>query len=78
MSLQENSRSMKLEDYPDVLTPYDTRNILGIGRDKMYEMLQVGTISSLRVGRKYLIPKFALLRYLEIPMYNETANVGLN
>ena len=36
-----------LEKYPDVLTPDDVIEILNIGRNKVYEMLNNGTIKSI-------------------------------
>lgn len=54
-----------LEKYPDVLTPDDVIEILNIGRNKVYEMLNNGTIKSIRIGRKHRIPKKILIEYLE-------------
>lgn len=54
-----------LENYPDVLTPNDVIKILNIGRNKMYELLNDGTIKSIRIGRKHRIPKKILIEYLE-------------
>ena len=54
-----------LEKYPDVLTPDDVIEILNIGRNKVYEMLNNGTIKSIRIGSKHRIPKKILIEYLE-------------
>ena len=54
-----------LEKYPDVLTPDDVIEILNIGRNKVYEMLNNGTIKSIRIGRKHRIPKKILIENLE-------------
>jgi len=54
-----------LEKYPDVLTSDDVIEILNIGRNKVYEMLNNGTIKSIRIGRKHRIPKKILIEYLE-------------
>ncbi|MBR4959334.1 MAG: helix-turn-helix domain-containing protein [Clostridia bacterium] len=54
-----------LEKYPDVLTPDHVIEILNIGRNKVYEMLNNGTIKSIRIGRKHRIPKKILIEYLE-------------
>ena len=58
-------RYKTLENYPDVLTPNDVIKILNIGRNKMYELLNDGTIKSIRIGRKHRIPKKILIEYLE-------------
>ena len=49
----------------DVLTPDDVIKILNIGRNKVYEMLNNGTLRSIRIGRKHRIPKKILIEYLE-------------
>ena len=38
--------------------------LLGIGRSKAYELARSGTIPSLRLGRRIVVPKFALSRVL--------------
>ncbi len=38
--------------------------LLGIGRSKAYELVGSGTIPSLRLGRRIVIPKLALSRFL--------------
>ena len=38
--------------------------LLGIGRSKAYELVRSGTIPSLRLGRRIVIPKLALSLFL--------------
>ena len=47
--------------------------LLGIGRSKAYELVRSGTIPSLRLGRRIVIPKLALSRFLA-----ECANQNLD
>ena len=47
-----------------VLTAEETAKCLGIGMNKIYELLTAGVIPSRRVGRKYLIPRLALENWL--------------
>ena len=54
-----------LDNYPDVLTPNDIMQILSIGRNKVYELLNDGTLKSIRIGRKHRIPKKILIEFLE-------------
>ena len=42
----------------------ETAELLGIGRSKVYELVRSGTIPSLRLGRRIVIPKLALSRFL--------------
>lgn len=67
-----------LAEYPDVLSPEDVQKILGIGRNAVYRLLTDGTIKSLKVGRRYLIPKLYLLEYMypEFNFEKEMMNYG--
>ena len=51
------ARSFK--DIPDVLTPEECMRFLSIGRNSLYRLLQDGRLKSVRIGRKYRIPKSA-------------------
>lgn len=55
-----------LESYPDVLTPREVMEILGIGRNLLYELMQNGTIPAFRLGKKmWRILKKDLIEYVE-------------
>jgi excisionase family DNA binding protein len=43
-----------------LLKPTEAANILGIGRSKLYELLQAGTLDSVRIGACRRIPLDAL------------------
>ncbi len=53
-----------LEQYEAVLTVADLQEILGIGRNTAYALLNSGAIPSFRIGKKWRIPKDAVLHYL--------------
>ena len=53
-----------LDSYADVLTVNDLMNILHIGKSKAYELLRSKTIPSIRIGKKYLIPKNLFIEFL--------------
>ena len=55
----------KLEDYGDLLLPTDLRKILGIGMNKVYELLQANEIPHFKIGRVIRIPKCCVLEYIE-------------
>lgn len=52
-------------DEPLVLTPMETSKLLRIGRATVYEQVRLGTIPSIRMGRRILIPRAALMHKLE-------------
>ncbi len=60
------SNSRYLADYPDVLTPTECMNILSIGRNAIYTLLQDDVIKSMKIGKQYRIPKSSLENYLKL------------
>lgn len=55
-----------LDEYGDVLTIADLQDILLIGRNTAYSMIQTGIIPAVRVGsKKWRISKQTVIRYLE-------------
>ena len=54
-----------LEVYPDVLTAKEVKEILFIGKNKLYELLYSSEIKSIKVGRDWRVLKKDLLSYLE-------------
>ena len=58
---QTNSK----EDDSLVLTPVETARLLRISRTNCYEQIRLGVIPSLRIGKRIIIPRAALMRKLE-------------
>ncbi|MBK6090312.1 helix-turn-helix domain-containing protein [Ruminococcus difficilis] len=58
-----NKKSKTLSEYPDVISPEEIKEILRISTSGVYHLLQAGTIKSIRVGKRYIIPKQSI-RYL--------------
>ena len=59
--MQNNSEIQKLalDLWPD------TGKALGLGRNSTYEAARRGDIPTIKIGRRILVPKAALLRLLE-------------
>lgn len=64
-----------LSEYKDVLLPEDIQKILHIGRNTVYKYLAEGKIRSIKIGKKYRIPKNYLLEFI-YPDMNFTEEVG--
>ncbi len=54
-----------LKNFDDVLTFKEFRQVLKIGRNKAYELLQNNIVSSIRIGNSYRIPKVNIIKYLK-------------
>lgn len=64
-----------LENYSDVLVIEDIMEILQIGRNSAYKLINSGEIKALRVGRNIRIPKVFLLDYLNGKYYTDDSNM---
>ena len=71
------SNTSILGNYEDVLLPRDIMKILHLGRNTVYKYLADGTINSIRVSGKYLIPKLYLLQFMypDIAISNEKGDI---
>ncbi len=58
--------NVRLRDFPDVMNIDQMCEILGISTKTGYRLLKAGSITSLKVGRTYRIPKVHVLTYLRI------------
>lgn len=54
-----------LENYNDVLTVQDLYEILPIGKNAVYKLLNDNKIKHIRVERKIIVPKQYLLEFLQ-------------
>ena len=46
---------------PILLTPTEAAQVLGIGRSKLYELMQAGVVESVRIGSCRRVPADALV-----------------
>lgn len=50
--------------YPDILSVKQLCEILDIGKNTAYRLLQSGAIKSIKIGKVYKIPKKEILKYI--------------
>ncbi len=53
-----------LDGYQDIITIPEIAGILYIGKNRVYELLENGTIKGFRIGRVWKIPKESLKEYI--------------
>ena len=54
-----------LQEYPDILTPKEVMEILGVGKNLLYELLKDGVIPAKRIkGKIWRIAKKDLICYI--------------
>lgn len=56
---------MTLAEAPDVLTVAEAAQLLRIGRNQAYELINRGDLYAARIGRSIRVPKATLVAYLE-------------
>lgn len=52
-------------EYGDIVSVDDVTKMLHIGRTAVYTLLQNGSIRSVKVGRKYIIPKQSVIDFVK-------------
>jgi len=52
--------------YPDVLNVKQVSEILEISTKTVYKLIKDGSLSSLKVGREFRIPKVMLMQYMKV------------
>lgn len=50
----------RLDDYPDFLTAAEAQKVLRISRNHVYYLIAEGTIPSIKLGKRVLVPKAGL------------------
>lgn len=62
------------ENYSDVVSVEDTMHMLRLGKSSVYGLLKTHQLRHVRVGRKYLIPKRAVIEFVNGICYNKQDN----
>ena len=53
-------------EYDDVVSVADVANMLRISKVTVYDLLKSGRIFTLRVGKRYIIPKKSIIDFLTV------------
>ena len=53
-----------LNEYRDILTPEELMEILNIGQNSLYKLLNSGKLKAFRLGRSWKIPKCAVEEFI--------------
>lgn len=64
--LMENNNKDIFKNYPDVVTVEDLQNMLHIGRNTAYGILKDGAIKTIKIGKKYIIPKQSVIEFINV------------
>ena len=50
--------------YPDVVSIDEIQQMLRIGKNAVYELLKTEKLKSIKVGKKYVVPKKYVIEFL--------------
>jgi len=54
------------ENYKDVVNIEDLTQMLGIGKNKAYKLINSGIIKSFKIGKIHKIPKVWIMDYIQM------------
>lgn len=60
---ERNCLSM-LKNEPEVMTVLEAAKVLRLGKNKTYDLINSGRLSSIKVGGKTIIPKMCIVSFL--------------
>ena len=52
------------DSYPDVVSVEEIQQMLRIGKNAVYQLLKDGAIKSIKVGKRYVVPKKYIIEFL--------------
>lgn len=52
------------ETYPDVVSIEEIQQMLRIGKNAVYELLKTQKLKSIKVGKRYIVPKKYVIDFL--------------
>ena len=65
---------MFTNDY-DVMTPYEVMDYLGIGENKLYQLLNSKELGAFRIGRNWKIPRKEIDKFIDKSIKYNTKGV---
>lgn len=54
------------KEYPDVLDVKQVSELLGISTKTVYKLIRDGSLSALKVGREFRVPKVVIMKYMKV------------
>lgn len=60
------SNSINTEGLPSILTPLEVMDLLGVGKNTIYRLLNSGELQGFRIGRGWRITEESLREFMNI------------
>ena len=62
--MTERSCLSMLKNEPEVMTVIEAAKVLRLGKNKTYDLINSGRLSSIRVGGKIIVPTMCIVSFL--------------
>lgn len=62
--MDNNYSNDLFKEYNDVVDIDDLQRMLKIGRSSAYEIVKTGRIKTVKIGKRYIIPKQSVIEFL--------------
>lgn len=62
----ERFKFTSIEELPLTLTVAQVKDILNVGRNTAYTLINSGVLSSIRIGHQLRVPKASLIAYMNL------------
>lgn len=77
--MTERTYLSMLKDEPEVLTVIEAAKILRIGKNKAYDLINLGKLSSIKMGGKIIVPKMCVIQFLmNVDNYQKQSQIITN
>lgn len=53
-------------EYPDVMDVKQVSQLLGVSTKTVYKLIREGSLSALKIGREFRVPKVVLMKYVRV------------
>ena len=62
---QQDVYKLMFYGYPEILDVKQVSKALGVSAKTVYKLIQAGSLSAMRVGREFRVPKVAVMKYVK-------------
>ena len=62
--------------YPEVLDVKQVSKVLGVSTKTIYKLIRKGTLSSMKVGREFRVPKVTVMRYVKVFGFSDPERIA--
>lgn len=63
-----------IADFPDVLNSYEVCELTGLSRSTVLKYLKSGTLKSIRIDHRLMVPKLYMLDFVTLPIFLNAAS----